>query len=222
MKTILLSFSIICLTLNTYAQTIISGKISDQKGSVIPGANILIKGTYDGTSSDANGDFKFETSETGKHLLVFQAMGYKPQEREIECSGQPVRFQISLFESINMLTAVTITAGAMEASDTKKAVVLKPLDIVTTSGAMGNITAALLTLPGTSTVGNDGRLFVRGGDASETSIFIDGLQVGNAYGSTAANVPTRNRFSPNLFKGSFLARAVIRQNMDRHFPLHWL
>ena len=70
---------------------------------------------------------------------------------------------------------------------------------------MGDITAAFLTLPGTSTVGNDGRLFVRGGDASETSIFIDGLQVGNAFGSTASNVPTRTRFSPNLFKGSFFS-----------------
>lgn len=205
MKTLLLSFTIFFLTLSAEAQTIISGKISDQKGVAMPGANISVRGTYDGTSSDADGNFKFETSETGKQILVFQAMGYKPQEREIECAGQPLTFPISLAESINILTAVTITAGAMEASDTKKSVVLKPLDIVTTSGAMGNITSALLTLPGTSTVGNDGRLFVRGGDASETSIFIDGLQVGNAYGSTATNVPTRNRFSPNLFKGSFFS-----------------
>jgi hypothetical protein len=205
MKTLFILLTILFFTLTVAGQTIISGKISDQKGVVMPGVNIFIKNTYDGTSSDENGNFTFVTSETGKQILLFQAVGYKPQEREIVCSGQPITFQIALAESINVLTAVTITAGAMEASDTKKAVVLKPLDIVTTSGAMGNITAALLTLPGTSTVGNDGRLFVRGGDASETSIFIDGLQVGNAYGSTAANVPTRNRFSPNLFKGSFFS-----------------
>lgn len=205
MKTLLIALSIFLIVLNASGQTLISGRVSVQTGSGMPGANILIKGTYDGTSSDTDGNFKFETTETGKQILVFQAIGYKSQEREIECTGQPIGFQISLAESINVLTAVTITAGAMEASDTKKAVVLKPLDIVTTSGAMGNITSALLTLPGTSTVGNDGRLFVRGGDASETSIFIDGLQVGNAYGSTANNVPTRNRFSPNLFKGSFFS-----------------
>jgi hypothetical protein len=54
-------------------------------------------------------------------------------------------------------------------------------------------------------VGNDGRLFVRGGDATETAIFIDGLKVGNAFGTTASNVPTRTRFNPNLFKGSFFS-----------------
>ncbi|MCE6990852.1 TonB-dependent receptor [Dyadobacter sp. CY323] len=187
------------------AQTLISGRVLDQKGGAVPGANITLKGTYDGTSSDADGSFAFETDETGNQLLSIQALGFKMQEISITCSGQPIAINVSLSESINLLTAVTITAGAMEANDEKKSVVLKPIDIVTTSGAMGDITAALLTLPGTSTVGNDGRLFVRGGDASETSIYIDGLQVGNAFGSTASNIPTRTRFSPNLFKGSFFS-----------------
>ncbi|GGB93098.1 TonB-dependent receptor [Dyadobacter sediminis] len=187
------------------AGTKISGIVTDQKGEAVPGSNVYIKGSYDGTSSDVNGGFSFETDLSGKQVLMVQALGFKPQETVIECNGQTLELKIKLSGSINLLTAVTITAGAMEAGDEKKSVVLKPLDIVTTSGAMGDITGALLTLPGTSTVGNDGRLFVRGGDASETSIFIDGLQVGNAYGSTASNVPTRNRFSANLFRGSFFS-----------------
>lgn len=187
------------------AQTLLSGKITDQKGNAIPGANAYLKGTYDGTSSDTQGNFRFLTDETAQQTLTVQAVGFKTREIGVECTGTPVTVQVVLAESINLLTAVTITAGAMEASDEKKSVVLKPLDIVTTSGAMGDITAALLTLPGTSTVGNDGRLFVRGGDASETAIFIDGMQVGNAFGSTASNIPTRTRFSPNLFKGSFFS-----------------
>jgi len=204
MKTVFTSLFFF-LALSTFAQTLISGKVTDQKGAVIPGANIYIKGTYDGTSSDLNGNFQFTTDEQGKQIIVVQSVGFKSKEDYIDCAGKPLVTNISLNESINLLTAVTITAGAMEASDEKKAVVLKPLDILTTSGAMGDITAAFLTLPGTSTVGNDGRLFVRGGDASETSIYIDGLQVGNAFGSTASNVPTRTRFSPNLFKGSFFS-----------------
>lgn len=187
------------------AQTTVSGKVTDAKGEAIPGANVYIKGTYDGTSTDTQGVFRFETDAVGSQLLTVQALGFKTREVGVSCDGNPVTADVSLAESINLLTAVTITAGAMEASDEKKSVVLKPLDIVTTSGAMGDITAALLTLPGTSTVGNDGRLFVRGGDASETAIFIDGMQVGNAFGSTASNVPTRTRFSPNLFKGSFFS-----------------
>jgi hypothetical protein len=186
------------------AQTVVSGLISDQKGVALPGANVYFKGSYDGTTSDGAGNFRLETKESGRQILVVQALGFETQETDIG-SGQSLFLKISLNERINLLTAVKITAGAMEAGDERKAVVLKAIDIVTTSGAMGDITGAFLTLPGTSTVGNDGRLFVRGGDASETAIYIDGMLVGNAFGTTATNVPTRTRFSANLFKGSFFS-----------------
>jgi hypothetical protein len=75
------------------------------------------------------------------------------------------------------------------------------LDIVTTAGSAGNIIAALQTLPGTQNVGEDGRLFVRGGEADETQTFVDGIRVAQPYGATTNNLPTRGRFSPFLFSG---------------------
>lgn len=190
----------------TFGQTIISGKVLDEKGISLPGANIFIKGSFDGTSSDTSGEFTFETSESGDQLLVISMMGFKTRELPILLSGSRLEIDpINLIEEFNEMNTVTISAGAMEASDEKKSVILRPLDIVTTPSAMGDIVGAFQTLPGTSTVGNDGRLFVRGGDASEVGIFIDGMRVGNAYGTTAGNVPTRTRFNPNLFKGTFFS-----------------
>lgn len=187
------------------AQTKVSGIVTTQKGEPIPGANIILVNTYDGASSNVDGSFSFTTAEKGENSLTISMIGYHTETQLINCDGNTFNLEIRLKEKIDQLNAVTITAGAMEASDVKKAVVMKPLDIVTTSGALGDIVGALNKLPGTSTVGNDGRLFVRGGDASETNIYFDGLQVGNAYGSTAQNVPTRSRFNPNLFKGSFFS-----------------
>lgn len=189
-----------------FSQTIISGKVLDEKNLPLPGVNIYIKGSYDGATSDADGSFEFETEEEGSQTLIYQLMGFKSQEFTITCDSNPIAFKdVALWEMITEMNAVTISAGAMQASDASKAVVLKPLDIVTTPSAMGDIIGAFQTLPGTSTVGNDGRLFVRGGDASEVGIYIDGLRVGNAYGSTAGNFPTRTRFNPNLFKGTFFS-----------------
>jgi hypothetical protein len=188
------------------AQTQLSGKVLDEKNQPLPGANVYLKGTFDGASTDQNGYFQFETTESGAQILVFSMMGFKSQEVTMELSDKIHEIPtIYLKEEFNELNTVTISAGAMEASDEKKSVILRPLDIVTTPSAMGDIVGALQTLPGTSTVGNDGRLFVRGGDASEVGIFIDGLRVGNAYGTTAGNVPTRTRFNPNLFKGTFFS-----------------
>ncbi|OEK07552.1 hypothetical protein A8C32_17295 [Flavivirga aquatica] len=78
---------------------------------------------------------------------------------------------------------------------------LKPLDVVTTASALGDFVGALQTLPGTTTVAEDGRLFVRGGTAEETQIFIDGIRVFTPYTATTNNVPTRERYSPFLFDG---------------------
>ncbi|WP_332913878.1 TonB-dependent receptor [Algoriphagus boritolerans] len=202
------SFLILFLWIQTlgFTQTILSGKVLDEKNQPLPGVNVFLKGTFDGASTDQNGSFRFETTESGTQILVFSMMGFKSQEVVVELSAKIFEVpSLILKEEFNELNTVTISAGAMEASDEKKSVILRPLDIVTTPSAMGDIVGAFQTLPGTSTVGNDGRLFVRGGDASEVGIFIDGLRVGNAYGTTAGNVPTRTRFNPNLFKGTFFS-----------------
>ncbi|AMQ55322.1 TonB-dependent receptor [Algoriphagus sanaruensis] len=186
--------------------SILIGKVLDEKNQPLPGVNVFIKGSYDGTSTDSEGSFEFETTEKGNQLLVFKMMGFITIEQPVSLTVDRLEIPtLSLKEEYNELNTVTISAGALEASDEKKSVILRPLDIVTTPSAVGDIVGAFQTLPGTSTVGNDGRLFVRGGDASEVGIFIDGLRVGNAYGSTAGNVPTRTRFNPNLFKGTFFS-----------------
>jgi len=183
-----------------FSQKTISGKITDEKGKAISDANVFIEGTYDGDSSDVNGNFSFETSTTGKQILVITSLTFENFKQEITVEDFKNQ-TIKLRESVNTLDAVTITAGMMESGDKARVSVLKPLDIVTTAGATGNIVGALLTLPGTQTVGEDGRLFVRGGEADEAQTYVDGLRVAQPYGATANNLPTRGRFSPFLFSG---------------------
>ncbi|MFC3416261.1 TonB-dependent receptor [Algoriphagus hitonicola] len=189
-----------------FGQTQISGRVFDEQGEPLPGVNVFIKNSYDGATSLGDGSFEFLTSLAGEQSLVLRLLGFHEVELTVQVLGDSLNVPDQfLREAITEMNAVTISAGAMEASDEKKSVILRPLDIVTTPSAMGDIVGAFQTLPGTSTVGNDGRLFVRGGDASEVGIYIDGLRVGNAYGTTAGNVPTRTRFNPNLFKGTFFS-----------------
>ena len=108
---------------------------------------------------------------------------------------------IELRDDVNSLDTVILWAGTFEASDNSKVSVLKPLDVVTTASALGDFVGALQSLPGTTTVAEDGRLFVRGGDAGETQIFIDGIRVFTPYTSTTNNIPARGRYSPFLFDG---------------------
>lgn len=189
-------------TIGLQAQSTVSGRVLDEAGVGIPGANIYIKGSFDSTNSSIDGSFSFETFEEGKQILVVSFIGFQTIEKEIEINQAQTSLSLTLKESINKLDGVTITAGAFEASEVKKSTVLKPLDIVTTASAAGDIMGAINTLPGTTAVGESGRIFVRGGGGYETKVFIDGLEVKNAFNSTIPNVPTRGRFSPFLFKGT--------------------
>jgi hypothetical protein len=80
--------------------------------------------------------------------------------------------------------------------------VLKPLDIVTTAGAQGDIVGALKTLPGAQQVGESEGLFVRGGTGAETKTIIDGMIVNKPFFSAPPDLASRGRFSPFLFKGT--------------------
>ena len=199
MKSILRIF-IFILCYSTFGQTTINGKVEDEKGRPIAAANVFIVGTYDGAISDETGNFSFITTAVGTQKLQISFLAYETINYDFEISNyQPITFKLK--ENIGNLDAVVISAGTFKAGDNSKVTALKPLDIVTTAGSAGNIIAALETLPGTQTVGESGRLFVRGGESDETQTYVDGIRVAQPYGATANNIPTRGRFSPFLFKG---------------------
>ncbi|WP_350285376.1 TonB-dependent receptor [uncultured Croceitalea sp.] len=191
---------LLLMALSSKAQVTINGTVTDKSSNPIVGANVYLEGTYDGASTDESGKFSFETTEEGTQTLVISMLTYEPHYEMGDVSYFK-DISIKMVEAVNSLTGVTLTAGTFEAGDNSKVSVLKPLDIVTTAGAAGDFVAALQTLPGTSTINEDGRLFVRGGAAGETQVFIDGLRVFQPFNATANNIPTRGRFSPFLFKG---------------------
>jgi hypothetical protein len=184
------------------AQTKITGTVTENNGNPIPGANIFLQDTYDGSTSDANGKFQFTSTENGPKILVAKFIGYKEYRKEILLEGKTITLEVQLPEEINELKAVTITAGSFGASDESRRTIFRPLDIATTAGATADIAASLNTLPGTQKVGESGRLFVRGGDGNEARTFIDGMLVQNAYNASAPNTPSRGRFLPFMFKGT--------------------
>ncbi len=202
MKKVYLILVIVFVACQIFAQTQINGKVTDEKGEPLAGANIMVKGTYDGAGTDANGSFSFVTYEKGKQTIVASFIGFQLQEKEVELSGAKDVVDFMLKEINNQLADVVISAGTFETSDRKKSVTLQPLDILTTPSAAGDIYGALTSLPGASMVGEDGRLFVRGGDGYESKTFIDGLLVKKPYSSNTPDLPSRGRFSPTLFSGT--------------------
>jgi len=204
MKTCVIAVLSVLLSLQVFSQTIITGTVSGKDGS-IPGASVYLEGTYDGASTNEKGEFSFKTSKTGKVILKVESMGFNPFTKELEITKVPLKLEIQLKEAFTQLDAVTITAGTFEASDKKRANILTPLDMITTAGAVGDVYGALQTLPGTTTNGESGKLFVKGGGSEESQTFIDGSLVYAPYTSAAPNMSVRGRFNPFMFKGTIFS-----------------
>lgn len=188
------------VSLSVSAQTLLTGRVTDQKNRALPGANVFLRGTYDGTNTDSSGRFRFTTVRDTATLVV-SYIGYEPFTKKITVSPA-TPLTVRLVEVANELNTVVITAGSFEASDERRMTMLKPMDIVTTAGAGADITAVMNLLPGTQRVGEQEGLFVRGGSNAEAKVVIDGMIVQNPYFSSLPDVQSRGRFQPFMFKGT--------------------
>jgi len=200
-----LTLLILILGLSAGAQVKVEGKITDTKGKPVSGVSITLRDTYDGATTDSLGNFSFTTTEKGNKVLEASIIGYKPIEQEITLASTPITLNIPMKELITELKAVVISAGSFVASDKNKGAVLSALDIVTTPSANGDVTSAFKSLPGTQQVGESEGLFVRGGSATESKIYMDGNLVNNFFYSSTPGIATRGRFNPFLFKGTIFS-----------------
>ena len=87
----------------------ITGKITGADGPV-PGANIVLKGTQTGTSSDANGDFKLSVRGSDPSLVI-SAIGFKTQEIAI---GNRTALEVRLEDDATALSEVVVTGYSTE------------------------------------------------------------------------------------------------------------
>jgi vitamin B12 transporter len=192
----------VAIAVAAQAQVKISGKAVDNKNKPLAGVSIALKNTYDGATTDSAGKYTFTTTEKGEQVIEASSSGYRSFEQKITIATTDITILVTLKELITDLKAVVISAGSFEASDKKKGAVLTDIDIVTTPSANGDVTSAFKSLPGTQQVGESEGLFVRGGTATESKIFIDGTQVNNFFYSATPGVAQRGRFNPFLFKGT--------------------
>lgn len=83
----------------------VTGTVHDAQGEPIPGANIVVKGTNNGVTTDADGKFSIQVSEKATLLISF--IGYR--STEILVNNQ-TRIDVVLASSIEELDEIVVTA----------------------------------------------------------------------------------------------------------------
>lgn len=92
----------------------VTGQITDETGSGLPGASVVIKGTTNGTTTDTNGSYSLSLP-TGNETLVISYIGYLSQE--IPAGGR-ARIDVKLVSDSKALNEVVVVGyGTQKRSD---------------------------------------------------------------------------------------------------------
>ena len=177
----------ILVSISIQAATI-TGVITDSKtGEFLPGATIMIKGTYYGSSSDIEGKYKIANVKSGTYTIEVSLIGYKVVQKTgihfAEKDSTALNF--SLESSVLTLGKDIIVIGQkpmldIEATQSRSAV---------TSDQIKNLVvenAADLLKNQSGVVASGDEIHIRGGRSYENAYLVDGISIQDPYsGGTA-------------------------------------
>jgi TonB-dependent SusC/RagA subfamily outer membrane receptor len=187
---------------SAYAQDItVSGKVSSaEDGSALPGVNVLVKGTTNGTVTDAEG--RFSLSAPGNGILLFSFIGLKTQE--INISGRTT-VDISLALDATELSEVVVTALGVSrevktlpySSQEIKAKNLNVTSNIDMKNALaGKVAGVAVQGQAGSKLGQFGKIRVRGAislsNDNDPLYVVDGVPVTDPNDIDMENVETMN------------------------------
>ena len=172
------------LSVNTFAQQIVvKGIVKDTTGEPIIGANVIVKGTTNGTITDFDGNFLLNAN-TGD-IIIISFIGYRSQEAQAAAS-----MNIILKDDTELLDEVVVigygsvkkddlsgSVVAIKAEEMNKGAVTSPQELI-----MGKV-PGLSVSQGDGAPGAGSTIRIRGGASLNASndplIVIDGIPVSN-------------------------------------------
>lgn len=172
------------LSVNTFAQQIVvKGIVKDTTGEPIIGANVIVKGTTNGTITDFDGNFLLNANKGD--IIIISFIGYRSQEAQAAAS-----MNIILKDDTELLDEVVVigygsvkkddlsgSVVAIKAEEMNKGAVTSPQELI-----MGKV-PGLSVSQGDGAPGAGSTIRIRGGASLNASndplIVIDGIPVSN-------------------------------------------
>lgn len=183
-KIVLLNVLLLLMSVSAFAQLTITGQVKDNLDYTLPGVNILVKGTTDGTISDVDGNFTLEASPDA--VLVFSYVGYKTQE--VAVNNQSV-VNVILEEDITSLNEVVVIGYGSQKKSVATAAIskvdgenLEKISLPNVGRALQGLVSGVQVSGASGQPGSNSTILIRGvgtnGD-NNPLIVIDGLQGGD-------------------------------------------
>ncbi|MBD0831492.1 TonB-dependent receptor [Aestuariibaculum sediminum] len=199
----------------TFAQTTgsVVGKLTDKEYNNEPlaFANVIIKGTTTGTTSDFDGLYKLDNMQPGNYTLIFSFVGYETQEIPVTVvAGKVTEVNVPMGASAASLDEVVITTTTKRESET--ALLLeqkKAVEIKTAIGAqelskkaVSDAADATLKVTGVNKQEGSSKIYVRGLGDRYNSTTLNGLPL-------PSNDPRNKNIDLSLFSSDIIESVGI-------------
>lgn len=100
---VLLSF----ILFSSIVQSQITGKVTDTENRPLQNVNVYVEGTFTGTTTNANGEFKIDRDSSKAQVLIFKFLGFETVNRTIRENESYLEIQLA--EKVTSLDDVVIT-----------------------------------------------------------------------------------------------------------------
>ena len=105
-KQLFVTFVLILASVSLSAQIKVTGKVTDEGNSPLPGANIIVKGTSQGVISDFDGNYEIKAKQGD--VLEFSFVGFKTQSKKVSSGGNSLTINVVLQEDAQQLEDVVV------------------------------------------------------------------------------------------------------------------
>lgn len=97
------------LIISNFCFSQIKGKVTDEKGNILPFVSVFIDKSYNNTSTNEQGFYELNIKKTGDYIVVFQYLGFKTKKIIVKVDNLPFELNTSLIEENFTLNEVVIS-----------------------------------------------------------------------------------------------------------------
>lgn len=173
-----------------FSQSTIRGFIYDKaNGEPIMFANVLIKNTKLGSTTDVNGFFNFTKLQPGTYTLRVLYIGYDTVNIQVTVKDKEIiTKKIYLTESSVMLNEFVVSAEKTDKTEQVRIsvnkITPKQIERIPSVGSEPDFAQYVQVLPGVIFTGDQGgQLYIRGGSPIQNKVLLDGMVVYNPFHS---------------------------------------